>query len=182
VTDLIEGPGKITNWFTPAWLIDRIHEVCPISFDPATEEGAPWKPPFYRTLNGHVVPIGSDASINGVMSRTAGDSIWFLNPPYGRKLLTPFLEEATASEYPGVMLLPVRTSTKWWRTHVAPFPRMYFNRRIAFLHPTYLTPVKGTKFDSALVMVNCSAQQVDSLVYAFKDLCYAEAPYNGGAL
>lgn len=82
-----------------------------------------------------------------------GDRNW-LNPPYGRGMILPFVARAHAEAKEGrltVGLLPVATSTKWWQEYVAKADYVYFYpHRINFLRDGVV--VKGVAFDPCIVI------------------------------
>ena len=45
------------------------------------------------------------------------DDIWWCNPPYGREI-KKWVNKATETSTPGVMLLPARTDTAWFQDYV----------------------------------------------------------------
>lgn len=78
----------------------------------------------------------------------------WMNPPYGRGLILPFVRKASEQAEEGrltVGLLPVATSTKWWQEYVAKADYVYFYpHRINFLRDGVV--VRGVAFDPCIVI------------------------------
>lgn len=78
----------------------------------------------------------------------------WMNPPYGRGLILPFVAKAFSEAKEGrltVGLLPVATSTKWWQQYVAKADHIFFYPyRINFLRNGAV--VKGVAFDSCIAI------------------------------
>ena len=89
----------------------------------------------------------------------APETVWearnWLNPPYGRGMIMPFLKRAyllgIMQKKLTVALLPVATSTKWWQEYVAKADHVYFYpHRINFLRDGQI--VKGVAFDPCIAI------------------------------
>lgn len=83
-----------------------------------------------------------------------GERNW-LNPPYGRGMILPFIKRAALRSVMHkeltVALLPVATSTKWWQEWVTKADHVFFYpHRINFMRDG--TIVKGVAFDPCVVI------------------------------
>lgn len=80
------------------------------------------------------------------------DSLW-LNPPYGRGLITPFVDRFLA-ERPyfahGLMLTNVDTSTLWYHRAARVLPLVLFKERLAFVDPATGKPARGNRYQQAI--------------------------------
>jgi phage N-6-adenine-methyltransferase len=78
----------------------------------------------------------------------------WMNPPYGRGMLLPFVKKAVEEAYKGnliIGLIPVATSTKWWQRYVTKADHIhYYDHRIHFLLDK--VPQKNTAFDSCIAI------------------------------
>lgn len=78
----------------------------------------------------------------------------WMNPPYGRGMILPFVAKALNEAGKGnltVGLLPVATSTQWWQKYVSKADHVYFYpHRINFLQNGKV--VKGVAFDPCIVI------------------------------
>jgi len=116
-TSTLRNPDK-NNWETPSELFNGLNDTYQFDFDAAADQ-------FNHKISrwfGPGSPVGVyDALAPDVRWRDYGEYFW-LNPPYGRGLLEPFLAKAIQEwKRDGigiVMLLPVDTSTRWWHTHI----------------------------------------------------------------
>ena len=109
------------EWETPDELFNLYHEMYQFEIDAAANSVNHKLPKWF----GPGAPFGQEDALT-ICWRDFGKYFW-LNPPYGRGLLSKFLNKAV-SEYQNcgakvVLLLPVDTSTNWWHTYVEPFNR-----------------------------------------------------------
>ena len=104
-----------TEWATPFWLFDALNARFQFTLDPcATAENATCPRYFTREQDGLKQPW-------------AGERI-FMNPPYG-SAIAAWVAKARIEAHCGALvvgLLPARTDTKWWRTHVKASADVYF--------------------------------------------------------
>lgn len=71
-----------------------------------------------KAFNGFAIDLGVDALVQHWPDW--GKTFW-LNPPFSRKLMTPFIRKAYESSQLGltvVCLVPSRTDTQWWHDYV----------------------------------------------------------------
>lgn len=150
------------TWETPRWLFKQLEQEFNFEVDlAATAE---------NTQCEYFVPD----FFTGEYESVTGDSFGidycdrfdcaFMNPPYSRGLILKFVEKAWEdSKYCKiVMLLPVRTSTKWWSVFWnygniigCPKPGVevgFLPKRVAFVKDG--KEVKGTSFDSCIVILD----------------------------
>jgi phage N-6-adenine-methyltransferase len=96
-----------TDWSTPQWLFNVLHEAFEFDLDVAASRDNAKVPRYYTEED------------NGLIQPWAPYNVW-CNPPYGRKIgawvergFTESNNEATV-----VMLLPARTCTRWFHEWV----------------------------------------------------------------
>jgi DNA N-6-adenine-methyltransferase (Dam) len=121
--------GKNANtttveWYTPSYIFDALG--CVFDLDPASpgREVVPWIPAkrcYTREDDG--------------LSQPWRGSVW-LNCPYGKHIL-PLWVERFVDHANGVMLVPERTSTRWWQ-HLTSYADLvlFVNKKIAFISPS----------------------------------------------
>jgi len=100
--------GKSTNWETPWDLFEALDSEFRFICDAAAEQG-----------NTKVPGAFISPEEDGLAVDWPRGSVW-LNPPYG-KALSEWVAKARAEAERGVtvvVLVPVRSSTKWWHEHV----------------------------------------------------------------
>lgn len=94
------------DWGTPQWLFDRVNEIMHFELDVcASNSNAKCRRYFTLADDG----LSKD-----------WDGIWWCNPPYGRGEIIKWTWGPVFACYPGCMLLPARTDTKWFQ-HVWDF-------------------------------------------------------------
>lgn len=128
------------EWETPQEVFDHWDELFEFDMDVAASDKNHKCPNFITKEN------------------DALKSFWgrrnFLNPPYGRGMILPFVKKAYEESLLGsltVGLLPVATSTKWWTQYVGKADYVYFYpHRINFLREGVV--VKGVAFDPCIVI------------------------------
>ncbi len=148
-----------TEWYTPAWLLDLVVAVIgPIDTDPCSPG---------RGKSSVQARLHLTASDDGLGHAWPG-TVW-LNPPYGRTLAL-WLEKARHEVDLGnsrcvVALVPARTDTSWWHSHVSGVADILLLRgRISFGEGTTAAP-----FPSAVLGYGLTAEQRDKLFAAFPD-------------
>jgi hypothetical protein len=112
------------EWYTPRYIFDALS--CRFDLDPASPgaEIVPWVP-----VDRHYTEKD-----DGLRQPWAG-CCW-LNPPYGRKIL-PLWVEKFCQHGNGIILVPERTSTRWWlRLSSYADLIMCVYRKIAFIPPS----------------------------------------------
>lgn len=144
------------SWRTPPKLFDYYNKRFAFTLDPAATIDHHLTSRFYcdpADTPGMCVPgqLGYDGLAHSWESERV-----FLNPPYGRGQLDIWLkkayQEATA-EALVMCLIPVTPATQWWQTYVTKARVVEFlPKRVAFIDPNTNKPVKGTRFDSAVVL------------------------------
>ena len=155
-----------TEWYTPAWLLDLVVGVIgPIDTDPCSPG---------RGKSSVQARLHLTASDDGLGHAWPG-TVW-LNPPYGRTLAL-WLEKARHEVDLGnsrcvVALVPARTDTSWWHSHVSGVADILLLRgRISFGDGTTAAP-----FPSAVLGYGLSDRQRDALFRAFPDSMHVPAP------
>jgi hypothetical protein len=112
------------EWYTPHYIFDALG--CRFDLDPASPgaEIVPWVP-AERCYTRH----------EDGLSQTWMGFCW-LNPPYGREIL-PLWVEKFCQHGNGIILVPERTSTRWWqRLSSCADLILFVNRKIAFIPPS----------------------------------------------
>jgi hypothetical protein len=108
------------EWYTPPYIFEAME--IQFDLDPASpgKEIVPW------------IPAETHYTENGLEKEWKGTV--FLNPPYGRENLPPWLNKFVAHGN-GVVLVPDRTSTKWWQKLAKNSDLiLYLNKKIPFVH------------------------------------------------
>lgn len=105
---------------------------------------------------------------NALAPETEWEQRNWMNPPFGRGLILPFVKRAsilaTMQDKLTVALLPVATSTKWWQEYVVKADYLYFYPyRINFLRDGKV--VKGVAFDPCIVIWGLQPKPIKGLVY-----------------
>jgi len=121
--------GKDVNnttveWYTPSYIFEALG--CRFDLDPASprKEVVPWIPAercYTREDDG--------------LSQPWKGFVW-LNSPYGKEVL-PLWVERSIDHANGVILVPERTSTRWWQ-HLSSYADLvlFLNKRVAFISPS----------------------------------------------
>lgn len=124
------------EWATPQNLFDRLNATFHFTLDPcATPENA--KCAKYYTKEQ-----------DGLKQDWGGEVIW-CNPPYGREI-GKWIQKCAEHRGVAVMLIPARTDTRWWHSHIDKNPdaHVYFIKgRLKFGNAKNCAP-----FPSALVV------------------------------
>lgn len=92
-----------TTWETPQWLFDKLNEEFNFTLDPCCVPETAKCSKYYTPEE------------NGLIQDWSGETV-FVNPPYGREIVK-WVTKAHMEAQKGtqiVMLLPVRTSTRWF--------------------------------------------------------------------
>ena len=102
------------EYITPKWLYDQLNEEFHFKLDPCTTEDNPLDTTFYYTKEDNGLEYPWDRST-------------FVNPPYGRDV-GEWVKKAYDSVMKYgviiVMLLPVRTDTKWFHDYIYKKPKV----------------------------------------------------------
>lgn len=95
------------DWGTPAWLFDQLHKEFRFTVDAAAQ-----------TDNAKLDRFWSE-QIDGLSKSWAGERV-FCNPPYGSlcETWTHKASEQQSLAEVSVLLLPVRSETRWWHEYV----------------------------------------------------------------
>jgi site-specific DNA-methyltransferase (adenine-specific) len=107
------------EWATPQWLFDALNGVYRFTLDPcSTHANAKCRKHYTREDDG--------------LSRSwAGETV-FMNPPYGKEILSwvykCLIESKMWGAKPIVALLPARTDTRWFHDYVYGRAEIYFIR------------------------------------------------------
>lgn len=105
------------EWATPQWLFDVLDGVYRFTLDPcSTHENAKCRKHYTREENG--------------LTQSWAKETVFVNPPYGREILSWVYKCLTESKMYGakqiVALLPARTDTRWFHDCVYGRAEIYF--------------------------------------------------------
>lgn len=135
------------EWATPQWLFDYFNAQYHFTLDPcATPENAKCERYFTKEQDG----LKQDWGISG----------WaFVNPPYGRGLLEPWVEKCFDQASPptpfacgSVMLLPSRTERPWFHLLIKWAAEVNFIKgRIPFVPPPGVKP--STNRENSIIAV-----------------------------
>ena len=147
------------EWYTPAWVLESVTRVLgSIDTDPAS-------PGRGKSL--------VEAKLHFTLAEDGLSHAWpglvWLNPPYGSRI-DRWLEKARHELMVGhahkvVALVPARTDTRWWHSHVAQHADILMIRgRLQFVGATASAP-----FPSALLGYGLNENERDRLFSAFPD-------------
>ena len=113
------GDG-VNDRSTPLSLFAPLHEEFKFTLDGAASHER-YLLPSYSTLDGTFV-LGTQIDVRDGLQFPWRHEVVFVNPPYGRGLLQPFVERAayeSANNHAVVVeLLPVRTEQPWFHDYV----------------------------------------------------------------
>ena len=147
------------EWYTPAWVLERVTKVLGSFY---TDPASPGRGKSLVEAKLHFT-----AAEDGLSHAWPG-LVW-LNPPYGTGIehwlakARHELQIGNASRV--VALVPARTDTRWWHTHVAPHADILLLRgRLQFVGAEASAP-----FPSALLGYGLSEGERDGLFAAFPD-------------
>jgi len=123
--------SKSNEHFTPLDFLEKVREFYGgwIDLDPASN----------GVDDSHSrASANYDKELDGLRWEWPGNV--FLNPPYSRDLLKPFIAKAIAEYESGhanqiLILAPARTDTQWHRS-LAAYPRCYITGRLKFHNPS----------------------------------------------
>lgn len=142
------------KWLTPKWIIEGVEAVFGgrIDLDPCSNEGEPNVPAekhYTEKDDGLALPWKGNV---------------FMNPPYGRGLIDPWIAKLVREFRVGwvqqaVALLPAKTETNYIQP-LRTFPRLFFQGRVKFLNPETREPEGVGTFPSMLVFLGCSLPRV----------------------
>jgi DNA (cytosine-5)-methyltransferase 1 len=139
-----KDPIKDT-WATPQFLFDRLNERFCFGLDAAASaENA--KCDLFITEEENSLVIDWDRG-NG--------AVW-INPPYSKtkEFITRARRQSRTFGRTIVLLIPATTGVAWFHTHVIGTASevWFFRQRLAFVSPVTRAPVKGSNFESMLVV------------------------------
>lgn len=127
------------EWATPQWLFDELNQEFAFTLDPcSTHLNAKCEKHYTREDDGLNQPW-------------AGETVW-MNPPYGKEIgaWVKKAHEETRNGATTVCLIPSRTDTKWWHTHVMGANEIRFIKgRVSFIGEAASDPAP---FPSCLVV------------------------------
>ena len=118
----IDEDETTQHWYTPPYIFDAL--ACEFDLDPASPGPSvvPW------------IPARQHYTFGG-LERPWRGFVW-LNPPYGRHILMPWLEKFVQHGN-GIALVPERTSTRWWQEVASRSDLLLFlNQKIPFISST----------------------------------------------
>jgi phage N-6-adenine-methyltransferase len=118
-------PQSVTDqWATPQALFDEWDTKYNFDLDPAASSHNHKCEQWYGL--DHPDPARRD----GLAATWTASAVW-LNPPYGRPI-ADWAKKAYDSGINTVMLLPVRTDTRWFHTYCKQFPITFIKGRVKF--------------------------------------------------
>ena len=118
-------PPSITDqWATPQAVFDEWDAKYKFDLDPAASSSNHKCESWYGL--DHPDPTRRD----GLASDWTATAVW-LNPPYGRPI-ADWAKKAFESNIDTVLLLPVRTDTKWFHAYCKQFPITFIKGRLKF--------------------------------------------------
>lgn len=125
------------SWGTPDEILDPIYKhFGEIGLDPCAEP----TPPRRVRARGYI-----HDPADGVLASWANQGLVFVNPPYSDCARWTWKAARDGDEV--ILLLPVRTSAKWWKQYVWPADViLFYSWRLKFVGVKYTAP-----FHSALV-------------------------------
>ena len=132
--------AKTDDWATPDWLYKREDEKYGFTLDAAASNDN------HKCGNWFGLDHADIDKRNGLINKWTG-VVW-CNPPYGR-VISQWVEKAYQSDCITVMLLPVRTDTKWFHNHCIMQDVEFIRGRLKFGNSTNSAP-----FPSMLVRFN----------------------------
>jgi phage N-6-adenine-methyltransferase len=110
VSQVLLSKGKNLCWQTPLDLFNQLDNEFHFILDACTSQDNPLDTPYFYT-----------EKENGLCHTWAPGPV-FVNPPYGRKFIVPWLQKAVFeqiyNEVTSVFLLPARTGTNWFHTFI----------------------------------------------------------------
>jgi len=125
------------EWPTPKRLFDALDREFGFTLDPCSTHGnAKCRRHFTKSEDG--------------LSRSWGQHVVFMNPPYGRQI-GRWLEKAARSAQEGatvVCLVPARTDTVWWHSYCMNAEIRFIQGRLRFIGAKSSAP-----FPSAIVVM-----------------------------
>jgi phage N-6-adenine-methyltransferase len=141
MSNLIEGPGAMVEWYTPPSFFDPLHKEFGFTLDVcATPESAKVQRYFTKEQDG---------------LRQDWSGVCWMNPPYGREIGS-WMRKAYESSQGGatvVCLVPVRSDTRWWHDWVEGKAELRFVKgRIKFINGLTGKADDTPKFPSVVVI------------------------------
>lgn len=131
-------------WSTPQYLFDELNARFQFTLDAcASPENA--KCERFYTLE------------DDGLKQSWKNEVVFCNPPYGRGLIEPWVKKAfEEDEATSVLLLPVRTSTKWFHNYCCSKSRPvhvdFIRGRVKFIPPSSDIKASSPREDSMIVI------------------------------
>ena len=109
-------PSTSTEWTTPEWLFNQLHEEFHFQQDACASASSAKCPAYIDKEQDCLVSEWSSMPLAGPFSA----SVW-MNPPWGRgvgKFIQRAYQQSRKHRMVVVCLLPANTDTKWWRDWV----------------------------------------------------------------
>jgi phage N-6-adenine-methyltransferase len=157
-------PADRTTWQTPESVLVEVHEnFGPILLDPATSPQNPTRAKTFLTERHDGLSVDWYSAALSSSIRPVRIGCVFVNHPYSRRgnpAWASKIEEEGRKFALGlgdyewvslVALVPVATSTDWWHS-MHPSGYYFLPRRLAFRDPDTGLEVRGTSFDSAVLV------------------------------
>ena len=117
--------SKSDEYETPLWLFDMLDDIFHFTLDPAAS--------YLSYMCENYYTIADDG-----LSQDWDNETWFINPPFSeaKKWVEMAAQGFMNGESEGVMLLPVRTDTKYWHESIWPVAHyaLFVKGRLKFVN------------------------------------------------
>lgn len=147
--------SKTVEWYTPSSILDLVYEFFGekgVTLDPCSNEGIPnVRADQYFTKED-----------NGLEQEWKGNV--FCNPPYGKNEIPAWVNKALNSDAITLLLVPSRTSNKWW-TDLEACPVCFVRGRLKFVGADNCAPFPSVIF--LILPTNISVQSQQMMLLRF---------------
>ncbi len=161
------------SWTTPPELLNALYDIWEFDLDPSspgkTRRHVKARMHYTALDDGLSLPWGDESiACKSGASNSAGNSVIFCNPPYGRGL-AKWVEKCRAEVDAGraktvVALVPARTDTLYWHEHIAGRAAIYFLLgRLKFGGQTDDKKTNAAPFPSALVIWGAEPEALEKM-------------------
>lgn len=134
---------KTDEWITPQHFYDKLNEEFHFTLDAAANH------------HNHKCPTYFTKEENGLKQSWEGHTVW-CNPPYGgRGTIEKWVKKAYNESLKGVttvLLLPVRTDTKYWHEYCMKGEIRFIQGRLKFENEEHNSSNNSAPFASALII------------------------------
>lgn len=140
--------SNTVEWYTPPSILEYVYRYFGergVTLDPCSNPGEPnVKAEHHYTKDD-----------NGLSHEWTGNV--FCNPPYGKNEIPLWINKALASDAITLLLVPSRTSNRWW-SNLDSCPVCFVRGRITFVGATASAP-----FPSAIFLILPDSMSVQSM-------------------